>query len=442
VTQRVSSGPHAHPGPPGLSDTTPASPEPARPERQPRGQYPGLDGWRALAAFGVLVCHVAFAAGSSNARFWGPLVRRADVGVAVFFVLSGFLLYRPFLRALLDHEPGPAVRPYLKRRGLRIFPAYWVALAVVVGVIGVVDARPRDYVSWVFILQIYGSLATFLGPAVRNADGAIGHPLGLAWTLAVEISFYVFLPIFAALMAVVSRRLTPRRRWQLQVGVLAGMFVGSLALRVLLDQVLSLADSTFYNHWLPMQLNLFALGMGLALLSEALRRQVVPARIVALLDSRLLPWVCWGLAAASFAAVSFWVHVGVSEFYHPLGHDVALQVLYGATALLLLFPDTVRPLRRGVSPKVLAGIPLRQLGLVSYGIYLWQDIVIDQYLRRSHHRSFAAPFLPALLWVGTVTTLIATASYFVIERPALSLKHRRILPSRRAPTSAERAESR
>ena len=202
-----------------------------------------------------------------------------------------------------------------------------------------------------------------------------------------------------------------RRRWQLQVGVLAGMFVGSLALRVILDQMLSLADSTFYNHWLPMQLNLFALGMGLALLGEALRRQVVPARIVALLDSRLLPWVCWGLAAASFAAVSFWVHVGVSEFYHPLGHDLALQVLYGVTALLLLFPDTVRPLRRGVSPKVLAGIPLRQLGLVSYGIYLWQDIVIDQYLRRTHHRSFSAPFLPALLWVGAVTTLIATVSY-------------------------------
>ena len=432
MTQRVSPGPRAQPGSPLPADTTPAAPVPARPPAGAHGQYPGLDGWRALAAFGVLVCHVAFAAGFSGAHFWGPLVRRADVGVAVFFVLSGFLLYRPFLQALLDQEPGPSVRPYLKRRGLRIFPAYWVALAVVVGVIGVVGARPRDYLSWVFILQIYGSLATFLGPAIRSASGDIGHPLGLAWTLAVEISFYVFLPIFAALMAFLSRRLDLRGRWRLQVAALAGMFVGSLTLRVILDETLSLADSTFYNHWLPMQLNLFALGMGLALLGEALRRQVVPDRIVALFDSRLLPWVCWGLAAASFAAVSFWVDVGVSEFYHPLGHDMALQLLYGLTALLLLFPDTIRPLRRGVSPKVLAGIPLRQLGLVSYGIYLWQDIVIDQYLRHSHHRSFSAPFVPALLWVGAATTLVATLSYFVVERPALSLKNRRILPSRRA----------
>ena len=83
------------------------------PDRQAHGQYPGLDGWRVLAAFGVLVCHLAFAAGFSNARFWGPLVRRADVGVAVFFVLSGFLLYRPFLRALLDARarPGGAAVP-------------------------------------------------------------------------------------------------------------------------------------------------------------------------------------------------------------------------------------------------------------------------------------------------------------------------------------------
>ena len=379
------------------------------------------------------MCHLSFAAGVANTPFWGPMLRRGDVGVAIFFVLSGFLLYRPFMRALLDAGPGPAVLPYLKRRGLRIFPAYWLALAVVIGMIGVVDARPRDYLSWIFLLQIYRTPGNWKGPAMHNAFGSIGFPLGPAWTLAIEVSFYVFLPIFAALVAVVSRRLGPQGRWRLQVGVLSGLFLGSLALRFILDLSMSITEATFVTRWLPTEINLFALGMGLALLSEALDRDAVSAKVRAALDSRLLPFVCWGIAALSFYAVSNWIGISVAEFSHPTGHDMALQILYGMTALFLLLPDTVRPYRPGVTPRVLANFPLRQLGLISYGVYLWQDIVIDQYFRRTHHRFFAAPFLPALLWVGAVTILIATLSYVVIERPALSLKRRRILPSRRVP---------
>src|SRR4029453_8643404 len=90
----------------------------------------GLDGMRALAALGVLVCHVALQVGFSPHNRFGHYFARLDVGVAVFFVLSGFLLYRPFVARRMDGRPRPSPRDYLRNRFLRIFPGYWLALTL------------------------------------------------------------------------------------------------------------------------------------------------------------------------------------------------------------------------------------------------------------------------------------------------------------------------
>src|SRR4051794_32608663 len=107
-----------------------AAPHPSPPAR-PR--LDALDGLRGLAAFGVLVLHVWM--------FWHGDLHRPDkgfadfaigelrLGVALFFVLSGFLLFRPFVRAALDGAPRPGLGRYVVRRAARILPLYWAALA-------------------------------------------------------------------------------------------------------------------------------------------------------------------------------------------------------------------------------------------------------------------------------------------------------------------------
>ena len=113
----------------------------------PDGRHPPIDGLRAFAAIAVLLTHVSIysglvAAGGDAARY----AQRLEVGVAIFFVISGFVLYRPFLQARLDARELPRVGRYAGRRALRIVPAYWLALtvaAVVLSLPGVLSSE-RD----------------------------------------------------------------------------------------------------------------------------------------------------------------------------------------------------------------------------------------------------------------------------------------------------------
>ncbi|MEX0768848.1 MAG: acyltransferase, partial [Microthrixaceae bacterium] len=122
-------------------------------------RLPALDGCRALAAVGVLITHVSLLSGFSNrSTTLGPYLARMDVGVSVFFVLSGFLLYRPFVAARFAGQPSSDIGSYARRRVLRIIPAYWVALTVVGFILrapGFVE--PHSIVSHYLLLQIYDS---------------------------------------------------------------------------------------------------------------------------------------------------------------------------------------------------------------------------------------------------------------------------------------------
>jgi len=108
-----------------------------------------LDGVRAIAALSVLVFHaVGFYARGAGVDAWArPWVGRLDVGVAVFFLLSGYLLYGLFLRGRIR------VGAYALRRALRIVPAYWVALTVAALALGLRDV-------WANVPLFYGFAQT------------------------------------------------------------------------------------------------------------------------------------------------------------------------------------------------------------------------------------------------------------------------------------------
>lgn len=348
-----------------------------------------IDGLRAVAAIAVLLTHVAIysglvAAGGDIARY----AQRLEVGVAIFFVISGYVLYRPFIAA--RGRDFPAVARYARRRALRIVPAYWLALtvaAIALSLPGVLSLK--GFFTYYAFGQIY-STDTFTGGLVQ------------AWTLCVEVTFYAFLPLWAWLW----------RRWSLRTEALAlvGLAAFSLAWKAAFiwsgspDQVVL----SPWLHSLPAYLDHFALGMGLA----------------AFVAWRPLPrWTAWAglaVAAVAFYVVSLRIGIGY-ELFEPYTRWQWLgrHVLYGVVGVALVAAAVAAVPRRGLG-WALANRPAVFLGTVSYGIYLWHVTVIVALERAGVlERLTWHPFLTAAALALAITTLVAAASWYAWERPLL-----------------------
>jgi peptidoglycan/LPS O-acetylase OafA/YrhL len=149
------------------------------------------------------------------------------------------------------------------------------------------------------------------------------------------------------------------------------------------------------------------------------------------LSHRWFPWASWLLAAAEFVAVShIGVPIGVTYFKSDL--DIARQTLYGAFAFFLLLPAVFGPQRRGAIRRFLCSWPVASLGVISYGVYLWHQALIAE-LIKYYPRLFGMKlFFNVAFWgmFGEILgagIVVASISYFVIEKPALRLKRLRPL---------------
>ena len=162
------------------------APAPTDSSAHPLGWFAGLDGLRAIAAFLIVFHHAGFSSGLTfRSDLGGLLLTRMDIGVSIFFVLSGFLLYRPFVTAQFEGRPAPATGPFWIRRLVRIYPGYWVALVIQLA-LGVVT-----------VLGFVGFLASFGLVHVYHPSRAISG-LTQSWSLATELGFYLLLPWVAA----------------------------------------------------------------------------------------------------------------------------------------------------------------------------------------------------------------------------------------------------
>jgi peptidoglycan/LPS O-acetylase OafA/YrhL len=372
-----------------------------------------LDSVRAIAALMVVATHVLSWSGLTRTPgLVAAFGARLDVGVTVFFVLSGFLLYRPFVRARALARPAPFTGAYAWRRVLRIVPAYWVALAVSAAVLGMPEVR-RDPLTYFGFAQIYG-------------DGVLGG-LPQAWTLCVEVTFYAFLPLWAVFL----RRLPGGARTEL-LGLL-GLALIALAYRAAL--LAGAADPAHANGarallFLPGFLDHFALGMAMAVASvEAQRRGALPAAVRWV---ERAPWLAWAGAAAAFVVVARGIGIdgvgGLNEG-RTAAQELLLHVLYGLVGAGLVLPAALGTAGGGALRRALGHPLLLFLGLISYGIYLWHEPVIELLARWD----FAARHPLPVLAVGGVLggVALATASFRLLERPLLSLK--RLVPDRAAP---------
>ena len=372
-------------------------------------RFPLVDSLRALAALAVLTYHTgaisgAIADGSLASRVGSNL----QVGVPVFFLISGFLLYRPFAKSRLLAEPMPRTGAYAWRRFLRIVPAYWAALtlAAALGVAAIFEGA--KILAYYGFGQIY-SVGTYLG----------GLPQ--AWTLCVEVTFYALLPVWALAL----RRLRVRRAedWLRQeLVLLALLFVvgqGYKLLLVALGVDVYASASQPLLMLLPNFLDLFALGMALAVASIWLERRRGGSREFPLLDAR--SWAPWALAALAFAAVvAFGPTPAVGG--HPTRAQFLLRHdLWMVCALGVVLPGMLGDGVTGLVRRLLAHRTLAWLGLISYGIFL-QHLTVLLQLRAWGFGAVAHSGAVWLVVAGAGSIALGAASYYLVERPALSLK--------------------
>jgi peptidoglycan/LPS O-acetylase OafA/YrhL len=277
-------------------------------------------------------------------------------------------------------------------------------LAIFPGVAGVYSGEWWRYYGF---LQLYD-------------ERSLGRGIPVAWTLCVEVSFYLALPFWAA----AARRLRPRAELAL-LGLLA---VGGLVVQV---EAARLAISHPVGPSLAGQCTWFALGMALAVVSVAAPRRDVPAV------------ACWGAAAAAFAGlVALRLHSGgvlglivALRTPQPLARTAGGLALIGAIIVLLMLPAVFGQDRGGWPRRLLAWPPLVRLGLVSYGVYLWHLTIAELIALPASPGQFTAhglgwvdslpvPTLSLLVLVLAASWAVAEASYRAVELPFLRRKER------------------
>jgi peptidoglycan/LPS O-acetylase OafA/YrhL len=378
----------------------------APPPGHPR--FPLMDSLRAIAALGVLFGHVGGISRVSQDKAYGAWVANLTVGVCLFFVLSGFLLYRPFVNGQFGGAPRPRVWDYARRRVLRIIPAYWVALTLLALYPGLEVVHGPDWWRFYGLLQIYTPLYTLAG-------------ISVAWSLCIEASFYVALPFFALGVGRLTRHLSRPVQVCLQLGLLAVLSVASVALRARNEDVVLANSLPTYFFW-------FALGMALAVLSAAWHEDPRAPRVVRLVAER--PGTCWAIALVVYVALG--AAMSSAPNHTGLSHEQAIvqHVLRGGVAFFLVLPAVFGDNAGGWPRRVLSWRVLAWLGLISYGIYLWHLSVAQQLFRELHLGAW-----PLLVGTIALSTAIAAASYYVVERPILRFKDWR--PRRRRAPEGE-----
>jgi peptidoglycan/LPS O-acetylase OafA/YrhL len=367
--------------------------------------FPGFDGLRAIAAVLVVLVHTSFDSGFTLQSPNGAYAARLEIGVSVFFLISGFLLYRPFAASHIAGGAAPAVRRFWVRRLLRILPAYWLAFVVTSYVLHTNKILP----GWHSLLIYLGLLQIYFP---RHSLSGITQ----AWSLCTEMSFYLFLPLYA--MAIAVRRRSDRSQMEREVLALGALFVIGIGVRFWLLHSHSNAARASLST-LPAYLDLFALGMFLAVVSSWLaHRRLEPS----FLWHRMMPAVSWALALGTLWLVS---HIGISRLpLHRIRPDLGTieELLYGLFAFFLLLPAVFGPERRGLVRRALTWRPVVALGVVSYGLYLWHQAWGLMFLRWTG-LVFRVPLWELFLAVMAMGVASATISYVVVERPILNLKN-------------------
>lgn len=402
----------------------------------------GIEGLRAVAAISVLAYHVGLM--TSDQVHSGPLGKVVlpllGQGLPLFFVLSGFLLFRPFAACIVSRKDLPSIPRYAANRLLRIYPVYLVIFAAAALVMGSVYIKgsthgfgpdnigrltePIKFLANAFLVQM------FIPEFVMSG-------LPVAWSLTAEISFYVAVPLMALLSAGLVRRgmntvlalaVIPVAMMAVGLGVTTWGQAASdhLPYAARVDFAFGQTGSAVLLRSFLGQADLFAYGIAAALVVVFLDERGV---------KRITAWPKLGLVLLAIAAVC----VGM------LGTMPYLSHLTGVASALILLAVVLPSSRDGGANRlasVLEWHPIRFTGTISYSIYLWHLPVI--FWLMTHKLTVgdsAVAFLFNIVLVLGIVLPLSALTYYAVERPAMMRKRSSIRVSDRVRQEPQRVST-
>jgi peptidoglycan/LPS O-acetylase OafA/YrhL len=395
--------------------TIPDDAAPGIPAPENKVYYPALDGLRAFAILLVFAQHYFL-------TFYKPYLQWGWTGVDIFFVLSGFLI----TGILFDtRNDAHRFRVFYIRRSLRIFPLYYGIFAVVLLLTPVLHwAWSSVWVLWPIYLGNYDRFlnvhAFFLNHGlIDNLFSPVaGYAIyfGHFWSLCVEEQFYLVWPFVVFLL---------RDRVRLR-NLCVAVVILMPFIRLIVGHFLSqeLLDAGIFYRATPFRVDALLLGGLIALElrgpnAERLRRLAAPIFISASITCLL----AWGFA------------VGVLHQSVSAGETTPWIATFGFTlvdfiaagALLL----TLQP--GNIFYRVFTIKPLRRLGQISYGFYVFHDIphvFYDSLARTVLGSNTQHIHIPVAMLIAFIcTTALSLLSFRLFEAPFLRLKNRLAMPS-------------
>jgi peptidoglycan/LPS O-acetylase OafA/YrhL len=402
-----------------------AASEPRKPtQARPASLWlPELDGLRAVACFGVMLGHFGspFQNGGANAFSFANVLSIHLLGVAFFFCLSAFLL--TMLARIENEKSGDiSIKYFYFRRGLRIYPLYFFYFLVVwVSVsprLGLPFHYSEDSPDWQSFSRSWWTVPTFTvnWATALNSYGHIRYhvinEILILWSLSVEEQFYLIFPLLVILAI-----------WKPSVAkylIMAALFI-AYSSRILF---FSHPNSDFGGMYFATTsyLDIFASGAVAGWLfysgygSTAIGRLVrKPGTGILLVGSLVGLGALWNLGPVP---PYHWTAIPI---YSALGIAMALSLLW------------VLENRASLLPRFCRLTVVRYLGKISYGMYLWHHfvnhnmviLVFNRVLKFVQPRYLVAVTLASFTAFYVCTALLASVTYFVIERPFLRLRHRR-----------------
>jgi peptidoglycan/LPS O-acetylase OafA/YrhL len=336
------------------------------------GRIPGVEGLRAIAASAIVVLHlwwVPVTAGVGAAAGWGwPSIFMAPLneGVPMFFVLSGFLLWRPMASAIIQARQLPSFRRYARNRVLRILPAYWCVLLVSALILESARVTPAATHAVDGAVHAPGLLLQDALLVQNLRPSTLSSGLSPAWSLAVEVVFYALLPLLALCSVGLASRRGSRRERLLAALAPAGALLALGVIGKLLSTYVvpgpeavfvatwhSVLDRSFLTH-----ADLFASGMVVAVLRVEHEggRLSLSRRMRSVIDPTLL------FFAVPFLILGFWA---IPRYVFDPVIALLCAILL---ARLVLSPAGRTP---SLLVRILECRPFVALGHISYSLFLW-----------------------------------------------------------------------
>lgn len=346
-----------------------------------------LDGLRGLAVLLVLWGHTPRELLGGINTTLAKTIQPGYLGVDIFFVLSGFLITRILLA---DRHKPKALKNFLIRRFLRIFPIYYLTIFVLLFVF------PGEYLLYSFFY-----LSNYYFAFVYTDPELFKTPLSHGWSLAVEEHYYLVWPLVVMWLPVaVSRRIA--------LWVIIPLAILSAIVTILIANP-ELATELIYrgSHYRAMSLSIGAM---FAYHERWLRAH--PARLWLIVAAFVLP---------AFVIVPAGKFIPALETWYPLAKMLGFGVLSAGVVLAILAIDAWE----GPVKWLFSNAPVRYIGRISYGLYLYHfPIFILGFGLREGYPNEQTPTLTNAALAWAITFAVASASFFLIERPLLKLKNR------------------